>query len=239
MQGDFSMGQPKFDNNYVLVDWDGVLSQNKELIKPLFNLLKQLSFIPKVFSQRKKEDDNKDIFEFFNESEVLFSEGYQKKDMIHANGLKFKEISYWIESDFRSVVDKEDLDKVLSLINNSNNEESKEPLSDSTTDVKYVMIDWDETMSLNPDFTFRFFSLFKNNKFIPKIFTARKESDDNSDIFLWVDKEDVLFANRTQKKDALKNYNISIDDVAFWLDDTPSAIINKNDFYYLYSYYNS
>lgn len=95
---------------------------------------------------------------------------------------------------------------------------------------KYVMIDWDDTMSLNPNMVKPLFALFSQFGFIPKIFTARKESDDNSDIFIYVEKDDVLFADREQKKNAaLFKYGIKNADIAFWIDDLPTSIIDSED----------
>lgn len=238
MYNEFSRMQPSWDSEYVLIEWDGVLSLDVTMVKPLFNLLRQMKFTPKVFTMRNKSDDNSDIFEHIEERNVLFSNGEQKKDMIHSNGLKHKEVSYWIDSEFLNIVDKEDLDVLSSLVNNPNTPAIFKDETLSSSKKKYVMIDWDETMSLRSDFTFRFFSLFETKGFIPKILTARNEDDDNDDLLLWVDKKDVIFANRQQKKEILEKNGILLSDVAFWLDDTPSAIVSRDDFLKKLSYYN-
>lgn len=232
MNGDFSTKQPSFESRFVLVEWDGVLDINPKLAKPLFNLLRQLGFSPKLYTYRNKNDDNNVIFNYIDPNDVLFSNGKQKKDTLLENNIKLKNVSYWIDSAFENIVDKNDLSSVSYLLNKDNT-----PILESSGN-RYVFIDWDDTMSLKPDFTFRFFALFEEFGFIPKIFTARNESDDNSDIFLYVDEDNVLFADREQKYTALVNkYNISRDDVAFWLDDSPSAIIDKKDFILNYSYF--
>lgn len=238
MEGDFSFKQPKFVSKTVLIEWDGVLSLNTQMIKPLFILLKQTGVTPKVMTFRNKEEDNSDIFEHLSENEVLFSDKQQKKDAIHRNDLKHNNVAYWIENDFRNVVDTEDLDKLSLLINNG--EQSPEiSIEGNKVDKPYVFLDWDDTMSLRPDFVERFFHLFKEHGFTPKIFTARKEADDNSDIFLWVDESEVIFSNRKQKKDRMIELGIKEEDVAFWLDDSPRDIIAIKDYYYLFPYYNS
>ncbi len=94
---------------------------------------------------------------------------------------------------------------------------------------KYVMIDWDETMSLNPSMVAPLFALFSNYGFKPMIFTYRRESGDNDDIFAYVKESDVLFSDHQQKKDALSKYGILKSQVAFWIDDNPSAIVDKMD----------
>lgn len=236
MDGDFSNKQPKFTQKKVLIEWDGVLSLNPKMTKPLFNLLKQTGVDPTVLSFRKESNDNSDIFEYIEKDKVLFSNYQQKKDVLQKNNIKTDHLAYWIESDFRNVVDKENIDKLSSLLNNGF-KSPDEPKS-ASIEKPYVFLDWDETMSLRPDFTERFFHLFKEHGFTPKIFTARREKYDNSDIFLWVDEKDVLFANGKQKKDAMAELGINVDDVAFWLDDSPQDIIAIKDFYYLFSYYN-
>lgn len=231
--------KPKFYKQYVMIEWDSVMNLNLDLIKPLFNLIRQTGFVPKIFTFRKKEQDNHDIFEHFEEQDILFSGNKQKKDMLIDNGLKEKDIAYWIENDFSNVVDKNDLSHLSTLINQDNLDNVKSVYKElEKTENKYVLIDWDETMSLNSQFAERFFDLFKRFGFIPKIYTARKELDDNSDIFLWINKEDVIFSNRKQKKDTLYLNGIPDKDIAFWLDDMPSAIINKQDFYNLFFYFN-
>lgn len=236
MEGDFSFKQPKFSTKYVFIEWDGVLDINTQLVKPLFNLLKQTGVTPKVFTFRKKVADNSDIFHHVKESDVLFSDGEQKRDAIHRNNMKFSQVAYWIESDFRNVVDRENIDKLTTLRNNGL--ESPEAPIGETKEKKYVFLDWDETMSLRPDFTTRFFHLFEELGFTPKIFTSRKEKGDNSDLFLYVDEKDVFFANRKQKKDAMFELGIKDEDVAFWLDDSPQDIIAIKDYFYLFNYYN-
>lgn len=105
---------------------------------------------------------------------------------------------------------------------------------------KYVMIDWDETMSLKPAMVKPLFALMESFGFTPKIFTFRKESGDNSDIFMYVKQEDVFFSDGEQKKDAmLFKYGIKSKDVAFWIDDNPAAIVDKEDMYNLLPYLNS
>lgn len=236
MEGDFSFKQPRFSTKYVLIEWDGVLSRNTQLVKPLFNLLKQTGVTPKIFTFRKKDGDNSDIFKHAKESDVLFSDGEQKRDAIHRNNMKFSEITYWIESDFRNVVDRENIDKLTTLRNNGL--ESPEAPTGDKKEKPYVFLDWDETMSLRPDFTTRFFHLFEEFGFTPKIFTSRKEKNDNSDMFLYVNEDDVFFANGKQKKDAMSEFGIKDEDVAFWLDDSPQDIIAIKDYFYLFYYYN-
>lgn len=107
-------------------------------------------------------------------------------------------------------------------------------------DPKYVMIDWDETLSLNTDMVKVLFNVFQQFGFIVKVFTARYENKDNSDIFIHVNKEDVFFADGKQKKDALLfKYQIPERRVAFWIDDNPAAIVDKEDLHGLLSYLNS
>lgn len=232
MDGDFKSMQPSFNSRYVLIDWETVLSPNPKMAKHLFNLLMQMGFSPKVTTYRKSTQDNNDIFNVVDPNDVLFSNNKQKKDSLSDNNIKLSDVSYWIDGAFENIVDKSDLSKVSHLLSVENT-----PVIESKG-VKYVMIDWDETMSLKPDFTFRFFALFEEMGFVPKIFTARNETSDNSDLLLWVDEKDILFADREQKMTALVNkYNISRDDVAFWLDDSPVAVIDKKDVVYNYSYF--
>ena len=236
MEGDFLYKQPKLSKKYVLVEWDGVLNRNTKLIKPFFMLLKQTGVVPKVFTFRNENDDNSDLLEHFKKEEVLFSNGNQKRDVLFQNGIKSKEVAYWVESDFRNVVDKENLDKLSSLLNNG--QRSGEQVESQNLEKPYVFLDWDHTMSLRPDFTERFFYLFKEYGFNPKVFTSRYKDKDNSDLLLWVNEEDIFFADMKQKKDRLDELNISEADVAFWLDDSPQDFVAVRDFYYLFSYYN-
>lgn len=104
---------------------------------------------------------------------------------------------------------------------------------------RYVMIDFDDTASLSPEKFLQIIPIFESMGLTVRIFTARNESGDNSDIFSWFDKSMVLFSNREQKKDALWNYRIKRSQVAFWIDDSPSAIVDKEDLGSLLSYLNS
>lgn len=104
---------------------------------------------------------------------------------------------------------------------------------------KYVMVDWDQTMGESPEMVKPLFALLKRFGYTPKILTARYENDDNLDIFQWVDKDDVLFSNRQQKKDVLLDFGIKRSDVAFWIDDQPSSIVDKEDLHSLLFYLNS
>lgn len=230
---------------YVLIEWDGVLSENPEMVFPLLNLLNRLKYKTKIFTFRNESDNNSDIFSYLNEKDVFFSNKTSKKDLIHSFGLKHKKIAYWIDSEFRNIVDKEDLEKMLQLINSPDFDkektlsEIKAPKKEVPEDFKkYVMIDWDDTMSRSAEYTARFFALFERFGYTPKIFTARNDDGDNYDILAHVDKANILYANRKQKKEALSDYDIHIDEVAFWLDDMPSAVISKADFYKSFSYFN-
>lgn len=104
---------------------------------------------------------------------------------------------------------------------------------------KYVMLDFDETASINPEKFIQIIHIIESMGLIVKVFTARNENGDNSDIFTWFNKEKVLFANGQQKKDALWDHGIRRDQVAFWIDDSPSAIVDKEDIGNLMGYFNS
>jgi hypothetical protein len=104
---------------------------------------------------------------------------------------------------------------------------------------QYVMLDYDNTVSLNPQMFLQIFDLLKRCGFIPKICTARHEDFDNSDIFLWFDEKDVIFCNGEQKKDVLYRHGIKRKEVAFWIDDKPAAIVDKEDLHGLLWYLNS
>lgn len=236
MNSEFSFKQPKLDSRYVMIEWDNTMSLNPKMVKPLFTMLKQIGFSPKIFVSRNKTDDNSDLLKWVEESDVLYSNGEQKKDAVHSNGLKHKNISYWIDNDFLNVVDKEDLDVLSNYVNSPEDLDNKKVFDNKD---KYVFLDWDDTMSLRPDFAIRFLELFRSFGFKSKIFTARKESSDNSDIFLWVEESDVFFSNRKSKKESLSDYNLSLDNVAFWLDDLPHTVISKDDFFTKLSYYNN
>lgn len=104
---------------------------------------------------------------------------------------------------------------------------------------KYVMIDFDDTASLNPEVFKQIIILLQTMGLEVRIYTARKETRDNSDIFIWFNKEIVLFSNGKQKKDALWDYGIKRSQVAFWIDDSPEAIVDKEDIGNLLGYLNS
>ncbi len=87
----------------------------------------------------------------------------------------------------------------------------------------YVMIDWDETMSLSPETFLAIFQLFKEIQLKPMVITLRSPND-SDDILSWVDKSDVIFTSGKQKKDALVEAGIKVDQVAFWIDDAPETI---------------
>lgn len=104
---------------------------------------------------------------------------------------------------------------------------------------QYVMIDFDDTVSLNPQMFLQVFDLLSRCGFTPKICTARGEHCDNEDIFLWFDKTDVIFCDGRQKKDVLIENGIKRKEVAFWIDDNPSAIVDKEDICSLMGYFNN
>lgn len=93
---------------------------------------------------------------------------------------------------------------------------------------KYVMVDWDDTMSLSPEHFQQIFKLFEDMQLIPMVITARHPSD-SSDIYAWVNEDRVIFCNGKQKKDVLTEHGIEKNQVAFWVDDSPEAIISKSD----------
>ncbi|MEX0290530.1 MAG: hypothetical protein AB3N14_15605 [Flavobacteriaceae bacterium] len=72
-----------------------------------------------------------------------------------------------------------------------------------------------------------------------RIITARNEELDNSDLLTWVEASKVIFANGRQKKDVLFDHGIKRNQVAFWIDDQPSAIVDKEDICNLMYYFNS
>ncbi|AUR92289.1 hypothetical protein NVP1170O_176 [Vibrio phage 1.170.O._10N.261.52.C3] len=103
----------------------------------------------------------------------------------------------------------------------------------------YVMIDWDDTASLNPYMFKELFLMLGSNGFIPKICTARGEHFDNEDIFEHFSPNEVIFCNGQQKKDILHLHDIKRSEVAFWIDDSPEAIVDKEDLGNLMWYFNN
>lgn len=92
---------------------------------------------------------------------------------------------------------------------------------------KYVMIDYDETISLNPIMFKQIFNLLQRCHFKPTICTARsKDACDNSDIAVHFNLDDVIFCDGRQKEDVLRELHI-LKKVAFWIDDNPNAIVSE------------
>lgn len=235
---EFSMMQPQFDKRYVMIDWDDTASLNPQMFLQIFSILKENNFTPKIFTARKEIENNEDIFLWFKKEDVLFSNGQQKKDAMFDYRIFNNDVSFWIDDQPQNIVDKEDLDRIKHMFTEPEN----------VLDLKYkvdkdsrpfIMIDWDETMSLNPEMFLKIIDLFSRLRYNVKIFTARRSTQDNSDIFAYVDKKDVLFAEREPKIDALQFYGIKEKNVAFWIDDMPSAIINKKYLIQLLGYLNS
>ncbi|MGD1524120.1 hypothetical protein [Vibrio owensii] len=92
---------------------------------------------------------------------------------------------------------------------------------------KYVLVDYDDTFSLNPELFKKIWELLQSAGFIVKCCTARSKIDcDNSDLLEHISENDVFFCEGYQKREYLeKTYNIGASDIAFWIDDFPESIV--------------
>lgn len=92
---------------------------------------------------------------------------------------------------------------------------------------KYVLIDWDDTFSLDGPMFVDIVSRLEKGGFVVKVCTARSSSDPtNVQILKYFKPEGIIFCEGEQKKEFIERHNIlNLDEVAFWIDDNPESIV--------------
>lgn len=92
---------------------------------------------------------------------------------------------------------------------------------------KYVLIDYDDTYSLNPHVFGKIWQLLEGAGFLVMCCTARSKTEcDNADLYQHISEEKVFFCEGYQKKEYLENnFGIKETDIAFWIDDFPESIV--------------
>ncbi len=92
---------------------------------------------------------------------------------------------------------------------------------------KLVLIDFDDTFSLDPELFKKIWLLLEQSGFKVMCCTARSKEDvDNQDIYQHIKKENVLFCEGYQKREFLESeFKITSKDIAFWIDDFPESIV--------------
>ncbi|MFL0977057.1 hypothetical protein ACJO1P_15935 [Vibrio parahaemolyticus] len=90
---------------------------------------------------------------------------------------------------------------------------------------KIIMFDFDRTISLNVSLFKSVMKIFKDSGFDIMICTARSVHSGNDDIFEHFPENIVIFCEGMQKEDfILQHTSISLDDIAFWIDDDCSSV---------------
>ena len=90
-----------------------------------------------------------------------------------------------------------------------------------------IGIDFDDTISLNPEMFKDIINIFKKNEFSVIIVTARNHNDFCDLLNEFKELVDrIIFTNGVAKEDVVSEFNINID---IWIDDTPICITHSFD----------
>lgn len=89
-----------------------------------------------------------------------------------------------------------------------------------------ILLDFDDTASLNTSLFSKLFETFRDAGFHIIICTSRSENDPlNSEIYSAFPGETIVFCEGFQKMDTLIKLGINPESIAFWIDDKPSSIV--------------